>query len=328
MTRATQRGTPEVTAPGKVFLVGEYAVLEGGAAVVAAVSRRASGRFVAGIPPASPVVAEAVRLTAAALGRDVRALPAGAVLVDTGELSSGGRKLGLGSSAATAAVAVGAMLEAAGRSVEEERDLVFSIAEAAHRRAQGGLGSGADVAATVHGGLIRYLRPAGASAAPVIRRLTRLPPASELLIFSTGTPSSTLGAVKAMAALRERDPAYHEALLEPLRDAADRFMEAIDIGNARELAAATRAAGAGMAALGTAADLPIVTPELAAAAALAEELGGAAKPSGAGGGDVGVALFPEREAAHTFRRRACDLGLTILDIAVDPDGVSRRPAGA
>ena len=82
-----------------------------------------------------------------------------------------------------------------------------------------------------------------------------------------------------------------------------------------------------LAALGTIIGLPIVTPALAEAAKLAEELGGAAKPSGAGGGDVGVAFLTDRGAAETFRQRAPHLGLEILSIRTGASGLRREPSG-
>ena len=88
-------------------------------------------------------------------------------------------------------------------------------------------------------------------------------------------------------------------------------------------AAPIAAAHLGMEMLGEAAGVPIVTPVLAHAALLAAEVGGSAKPSGAGGGDVGVAFLPDPEAAREFRARARDLGLGILDLFVDPTGISR-----
>ena len=50
--RQTLRGHPGGLAPGKMFLVGEYAVLEGGPAVLAAVTRHAVGQFIPGSTPA------------------------------------------------------------------------------------------------------------------------------------------------------------------------------------------------------------------------------------------------------------------------------------
>src|SRR5690606_21597860 len=68
----------------------------------------------------------------------------------------GGHKLGLGSSAAVA-TALAAALAAAG-GIRPDRELLFDLASSAHRTAQGGTGSGGDVAASVYGGLLFYTR--------------------------------------------------------------------------------------------------------------------------------------------------------------------------
>jgi len=75
-SRTTLVGTPVVAAPGKIFLVGEYAVLEGGVAVLAAVSRYAVAQYLPGSEPQSAVVDEAVKRALAAIG-EASALPPG-----------------------------------------------------------------------------------------------------------------------------------------------------------------------------------------------------------------------------------------------------------
>jgi len=309
-----------VTAPGKLVLLGEYAVLDGFPAIVAAVNRRASGQFVPGRSPESALVDIAVRHASEALGPNRSALPRGSVLVDTAAFSRSGTKMGIGSSAATAVVTVGAVLEMAGLAVRSSTELIFDVALAAHRAAQGGLGSGADVAAAVYGGLLHYTRPARGAAA-----VRRLPPLAgvELVVFATGIPSSTVDCLQAVAAFAKASPERHGQLLPPLADAVTRFEAGLFARDAAEILASISAAHLGMETLGQAADIPIVTPLLAHAALLAAEVGGAAKPSGAGGGDVGVAFLPDREAADEFRARARDVGLGILDLFVDPTGISR-----
>ena len=110
-----------VSAPGKAFLIGEYAVLEGHEAIVTAVDVRAHAhapRVEYGEQPSpdSPFVAAAVELTTGWLrGRglpvpDPEQLP----VVTTVGFTSGARKLGLGSSAAVTASVVGWYLRAAG----------------------------------------------------------------------------------------------------------------------------------------------------------------------------------------------------------------------
>ena len=75
--------------------------------------------------------------------------------------------------------------------------------------------------------------------------------------------------------------------------------------------------------LGEAAKSPIVTELTRRAHQIAKEFGGAAKPSGAGGGDIGVAIFPDADAAKGFHEK-CPAGVTVLDLAVNAGGVQRK----
>ena len=62
--------------------------------------------------------------------------------------------------------------------------------------------------------------------------------------------------------------------------------------------------------------LPYMTPSLAVIRSLAKACGGAAKPSGAGGGDCAIALFPDPEAESAFKIRARDRDLIVIDVNV------------
>lgn len=155
----------ECSAPGSVLLLGEYAVLQpGGLGVAAAVEPRVRVR----VRPA----ADALRIEGTN-GIDRFAWRAGAgdlldavvdacatelgrapdpalVRVDSGAFTEGGRKLGLGSSAAVAVAVTRALLGGSGGRVR--LDTVFRTALSAHRAAQGGRGSGYDVAVSTYGG--------------------------------------------------------------------------------------------------------------------------------------------------------------------------------
>ena len=312
----------DVSAPGKVFLIGEYAVLEGHHAVVAAVDRRVTGRFVAAGVPATPLVKNIVDAVHAYLLEDGGTPPAGAPVLDSSALASEAGKLGLGSSAAVAAAGVGAMLETAGCDIEYTQELAFRLAHRAHRAAQGGRGSGADVAAAIYGGVVSYARREdGVDVQPI-----DLPPGIEVIVFSTGTPSSTVDHVRALETQAAKDPAACRQRLGALGALAADFVVACANEDARGVVDAAVRANAQLAALGDLIGLPIVTPAVAEAARLAESLGGAAKPSGAGGGDVGVAFLTDRGAAETFRERAAHLGLEILSIRTGADGLRREPS--
>lgn len=324
LQRSTLRGSPVVSAPGKVFLVGEYAVLEEGTAVLAAVNRYAHAQYIPEAAAASPFIAEAAARAITALGELAAALPTGAPIVDTEQFEQAGKKLGLGSSAASVVAGVGALFEHAGASLAGHLDLVHAVAEAAHRAAQGGLGSGADVAVAVRGGFVQFLRPRGGKAAVVP---LAPPSAVHIAVFWSGQPSPTLDMMAAVRAFAERARPLYEWQIEQLRSIADQFARAFAANHARAVIDAADAYGRALTELGASAGVSIVTPPFQRLAELARTLGGAAKPSGAGGGDVGVAFFASAEAARELATR-CPPGMTVLDLRLGTPGAHRRlPAG-
>lgn len=294
-----------VIAPGKLVLTGAYAVLEGAPAIVAAVDRYA--------------VADA-----RSPGKiDVRALQ-----------DAGGQKLGLGSSAASIVASFGARALARGDDPRHAavRNEIFRSARDAHQRQQGG-GSGVDVAASVHGGVLRYtvLRPSPSSRPPQSpasssgsagRRFETSihavdsPPGLVLAAFWSGTSARTSDLLARVDALRARGGAV--AVFTALRGVAEEAADAI--GDAGRFVQRAAAFGRALAALGDAADAPIVPPAFAELSALAEREGAAFFPSGAGGGDVAVWLGVEPPSS-VFSARATALALSPLAIAIDHGGV-------
>lgn len=138
------------SAPGKVVLSGEYAVLDGAPAICMALNRRAIAK-VDESPDGQCHVAtpgyagdDRFRIVEAVCGG---ARPARSIELDTREFSEKGSKTGIGSSAALTVALVAAL----GKS-----ENVFVKALLAHSELQGGAGSGVDVAAAVHGGLFEY----------------------------------------------------------------------------------------------------------------------------------------------------------------------------
>jgi len=242
--------------------------------------------------------------------------------VNTSEFRHHQSKLGLGSSAAAAVAAAGAVFEHAGLAIASNRELLFTVADDGHRAAQGGLGSGADVAAAVHGGYVGFVRPPNAR--PVITRL-QAPTGLHLIVFWTGTPANTPEMIRAVQALATRSPPSYTRLIDNLRILAERFVHAFQIGDTRGAVAEADAYGRLLERLGAEAGVPIMTPLVAEAADAARALGGTAKPSGAGGGDIGIALFSDESGAWEFARR-CPAGISVLDVSVDLGGARRRTA--
>ncbi len=274
-------------APGKVVLLGEYAVLDGAPAVVAALDRGVSCT----VTPADAVEIDTPaddRFARAALSQ-AEAPPARYTFQDWNPPATE-TKAGLGGSAAAAVVAV--LAARALRGAPTDAASLFADALAAHRDVQGS-GSGIDVAASAFGGVSRF--EGGA--------ITPLPVPPHLVVVWSGQSARTGPRVQRYLAWNGR-----AAFVAASTACVARFAEApIDaLADARRhLEAMAEAAG-----------LDYRTPALDRIAAFAAERGGAAKPSGAGGGDVAVALLPDPEAAAAFRA-ACDAeGLTVLSVRV------------
>lgn len=276
--------TTRVMAPGKLVLAGAYAVLEGAPAVVAAVNRYA------------------VADSTASGDVDVRALH-----------DDAGRKLGLGSSAAAMVASHAARAAAQGQDLRDPgvRARLFRDVRAEHARSQGG-GSGVDVAASVHGGVLRYVLDGDAASL----RPVELPAQVVLSAFWSGTSARTSDLRARVDAHRARSA---DALAD-LRRLATLAADAVDAGDGPSFVAAVAGYGRALEALGRAADAPIVPPPFAELASVAVRDGGAFLPSGAGGGDVAVwlGLGP---ASPELLARAGALGMNPLSLGIDRGGV-------
>jgi phosphomevalonate kinase len=302
-----------VRAPGKAILAGEYAVLHGAPAIAVAVDRDViAGDGTPADGAGSPFVAAARAHAAAACGWTL-----GPVQVDSSALYEAGDKLGLGSSAAVTAAVVGLAFARAGRALDADRRALFDVADAAHAAAQGTRGSGVDVACSVFGGALRFCRQDGAVAVTPVA----LPVELRMTFLWAGRPASTAELIGRVKALAEADPPRHRDAIAQLTTHAQGFAGAVAAADAAALIAAASAYGDGMAALGDACGCAIVTPAHAAFAAIARRHGGAAKPSGAGGGDLGVAFTVGDNATRALRDEARAAGLTLLSLGAPAPGL-------
>jgi degradative hydroxymethylglutaryl-CoA reductase len=327
-----------VSAPGKAFLIGEYAVLEGGSAVVTAIDVRAvafAARPDLGeheIRP-TPVVEATCAAVAAFLSE--RGLPAPGVVpvVDTAPFSLGERKLGLGSSAAVCAAVAGFQVASAGLDPADAavRREILGLARGAHEQAQGG-GSGADVATAVLGGTIRF--QAGAPepiATPAWLRVA---------FVDAGAPAVTSSFLRAVRAGATEYPGAHRAAMRRIADASEQFQRVVgepahvEDGRVRapdgafeRLAAAVRLHNDGLRGLQETSKAPILPRSIETIIEEAERDGLVAKPSGAGGGDLVVIFAPAaaplgRLAVHLLRRHGLatvfGLGLAAPGLRLEP----------
>lgn len=285
-------------APGKMLLSGAYAVLHGAPAVVLAVSRGA----VADTRKTADHVSDELRAALSA----TTGVTANPPHVSVAALFEDGKKLGLGASAAGLVAALGALARQRHDDVRspELRAEIFAAARAAHASAQSG-GSGVDVAASVHGGLLSYTLTDGAA------QIEPLAYPEKLVVeaFFSGRSASTKDMRARVDALATRDPARFAALMAELSRDASSARAAVVASDVSGFMGAVRGQLFGLFALGREADAPIVLPAFMELDGLAQTTGGVFTGSGAGGGDVAL-YMGQRASSQALRDRARELGLS------------------
>lgn len=356
-------------APGKLFVAGEYAVVEPGhPAVIVAVDRYSTATVTeAGAPGESTLSSDmsggvilrclrvggrliplssdaAVRgsfaYVLAAIGIVERLLvergrpPRSFRLAVTSDLTDAdGRKLGLGSSAAVTVATIAALnafyrLDL--RPMERYRLAMLATIAVAPRA------SGGDVAASTWGGWVAYSAPdrtwlaelvpdGGVATALEVQwpglmlRALPAPRCLRLRVGWTGQPASTT----ALVANLHRKPRQNRYYTEFLADSSDcvrRLVTALEHHDSAGVQREIRRARWVLSDFDANARLGIMTPRLEALCAAAEAVGAAAKPSGAGGGDCGIALIHHR--AHTemtaLTQRWAQAGIRPLPLRVHP----------
>lgn len=276
-----------VQVPGKAVLMGEYGVLFGGPALVTSVGCYAEVKR-SSLPTRSPYIRAAQSLTARWLRKHGYAVPRGIPSVNSQNFYKEGRKLGLGSSAAVTVGSVGLWFVHAGLSIEEHRNSIYQIAKEAHNQAQGSQGSGVDVFSVTYGGFQIFQGPT----APL------LPLPGVPVLISTPAAIPTKRAVHVFRQLG----LVARILGERMTEATQAFITAWNTQNYQAGCLAMNEAVTLYRFLGQSTGLPLMTPLLERIWQAAHMVGGVAKPSGAGGGDIAIALLPSTECIHEFQR--------------------------
>jgi mevalonate kinase len=267
------------TAPGKVILLGEHAVVFGQTALAAALpfgvtvraARAAAGGIVlsgAGVPTGDPRVQEALSLIARQVG------VAHARLEVESELPVGG---GLGSSAAFAVAVCRALAETPLELAELNRIALES------ERIFHGTPSGVDNAVTCHGGIVRFR----SGPPPLTERVVAGRPLPMVLAFS-GRARQTSAKVAGLRRLVDEEPSKYRPIVERMGALAEGGAVDVRAGDLGALGARMSEAHRLLVACGLSCE------ELDVIVAAAVEAGAVgAKLTGAGGGGAAIVLAPE-----------------------------------
>jgi len=345
----------QAAAPGKLLLIGEYAVLDGAPALVMAVDRRVNvriesasggaGRLSAaqlGIRQAAMRIADghlqcdgvdpgALGLTGRlipaimrVLGHAPEEIAALDIEIDSGALFElhAGRpvKLGLGSSAAVCAalaLSLSDWFEGSVDSAQAGERLGRWLP--VYRQALGARASGADLAAAFFGGFSRFR---STNAVAECKR-TNWPEKLYWRAVWTRQAAQTTNFVGAFEAWKRSDPAGAAAILSRLNEIALRASE--NAGDAAGLLAACRAYAGAMDALGEAVGMEIMTGPHRRLAGLGRQCGVVYKSCGAGGGDLGIALACDPDRLGAFETGVSDQGGVPLNLAISTSGAGSGP---
>ncbi|MFI6095721.1 phosphomevalonate kinase [Lentzea sp. NPDC051213] len=330
-------------APGKLFVAGEYAVLEpGSSAVLAAVDRQVTVTVTAasagdGLTIVSdlmnrpmPHVVAAVEIVSELLAEWDLTMPPVQLSIHSG-LHERGVKFGLGSSGAVTVATIDALLAYCHVSLcTEER---FRLALLASIRLDA-RASGGDLALSTWGGWIVYSAPDRAAVADLAQRkglrhalqapwpgfsVRPLPPPRGLAVQVgwTGNPASTSDKVASGTVRNWRGSPAHREFVRRSNGCVTALVDALERGDDTSVLDAIRRARRLLAGADSHGDLGIFTDGLTAMCDAAEDAGGAAKPSGAGGGDCGIALLePGQLVIDRMRARWLTAGVVQLPIQV------------
>ncbi|WEV46943.1 phosphomevalonate kinase [Bifidobacterium sp. ESL0690] len=376
--QAQEPSSSVATAPGKLYIAGEYAVVEHGhPAILVAVNRLLTARITehdttstaaqlqpfgvdpvgrihsAGHPEASVTwrrragravpdveqpgaafvlsVIHAVEELAQQQGRDLKIYD---VNIESELDDASGRKYGLGSSAAVTVAMMKALTAFYGLELDpiQQYKLAFVSASRAQK-----VGSGGDLAASLFGGCIRFtavdrqwvtnrLQDTALSdlidmpwPGLSIARLRAFAPGSSLrlMVGWTGNPASTPSLV---GHVQQQSAAEHERTYQDFLNGSDACVDALASALVRDdeqaVIARVREARKLLQNLSSFTGVTIETPALRALVEVAENHGAAAKSSGAGGGDCGIAIAgPSADCAAITRgwqeKSIVPLGLSV-----------------
>lgn len=328
----------EISVPGKLFIAGEYAVVEPGhPAIIVAVDQfinvtiegaRKNGSIQSAQYSDLPIrwtrrngelvldhrenpfhyILAAIRLTEK-YAQEKGTLLSFYDLKVTSELdNSNGRKYGLGSSGAVTVATVKALNLY--YNLKMDRLTQFKIAALAHLAVQGN-GSCGDIAASCYGGWLAFstfdhewvlrkqqewtLTQLLTSDWPELSiRPLIVPKSLRLLIGWTGSPASTSDLVDQVYQSKEAKEKGYAKFLADSKDCVNRLIDGFlneDSRTIKKMITENRKLLVGLSSL---TGVTIETPALKKLCDLAETYRGAAKSSGAGGGDCGIVIVDQK----------------------------------
>lgn len=347
-------------APGKLILLGEYAVLEGVPALVTAVDRLAE--VVLQTTNADHCIIEAPDIGISRLpftfdgtgkvtfietvedetlkklsflltvieevqelfGSNLYSVPSFELSLNTSQFFNAEKqKLGLGSSAAVTAALLSVLCQFRNKDfdIEKQRERIFKISLQIHRKAQNNIGSGIDIAATVFGGVLKYkIMDKTYNTLPIHEKLT-IPGDLHILFVWTGESASTTQFVRKVNEFKANQSSSFHKIIDRMQHSSTSGIKGIQQKNIDQFMQAVNQYFEAMKELGEQSKKKIVSEAHQKIHDLVAAEEGAYKPSGAGGGDIGIAFCDSAARKSSIAKKLIKSGFNIINLQLAESGV-------
>lgn len=249
----------------------------------------------------------------------------------TSELDSrDGKKFGLGSSAAVTVAVVKAL--GSFYDLDLSKMDVYKLSSIAHLSVQGN-GSLGDIAASAFGGIIAYKSPDRNWVFNMVRNHSlgkllkldwpnlkieplKLPKELEMVVGWTGSPASTSILVDRIALTKAQKVEKYQHFLKSSRKSVEKLIDGFKDSDADKIKAMISNNRQLLTDLAKFSNVHIETKLLTKLCDIAEKLGGAAKTSGAGGGDCGIVIGDKNVNVDNLKKEWKKVGITPLKLKI------------
>ncbi|OGF99445.1 mevalonate kinase [Candidatus Gottesmanbacteria bacterium RBG_13_37_7] len=311
-----------VSAPGKIYLLGEHSVVYGKPALLAVIDRRiyvkcqsASRRTnVKGQKGIKIISSQNTYLIERAISvfqkyYAIRDIPP----IEISVISEVPPGSGLGSSAALSAAIIGALMKYIKNEWDLKciNDLVFEVEKTAH-----GHPSGADNCAVIYGGLLWFRKES-----EELKLISSLPQKSykipTFILIDSGRPKETTKKmVEAVALLFQKKRKDMEAIMSSQENGTKRLLLALRDGNHKEIVNSIKIGSANLQKMG------VVGTNALKIIREVERAGGAAKISGAGGVKKGSGfIMCFHDKSDRIKRIANKFGVSSSPVILGGEGI-------
>lgn len=350
----------KATAPGKLILLGEYAVLEGAPAIVMGVNRYAEVNLETSSSESNILEAPAIGISNLpffinkkkisyfhSISNEqqeklnfftktfeqalpfyqppLKKLPTIKIALDTSQFfnETDNQKLGLGSSAALTVALLAVLIKFGNQKFEigEETDLFLKTALQTHRQAQGNLGSGIDIATSTLSGILQYqIIDKEFFQVPFYDKLT-IPDDLHILAVWTGTSASTKKFVQNIEEYRRKHSNDFDNIIKVMKKISTQGIEAIKQKDTSKYLEIVEKYYNEMKNLSLQSSTPIVSKNHQEIFEIVTKAGGVYKPSGAGGGDLGIAFCNSLKTREVISNNLEDTDYKIINLEISKNGI-------